>query len=274
MKPLPSGPTPEQVQKRKQGISSFGAKVNPVGGVTADFGLGYPYYFTARLTVGAFNVKPLGMASASSSRPSSTSTTGCSRPASAGGDRPACGGGPGRHRRRYRHQRPGHRLRRRVGGRVAGLRQRRDLLPDRPVDSLWLGLSSAPAKPRRATGSTEEVLLRGRCPRFSATIPPTTSRVTASTWGLKTVAALDRFTSVFLKIEFLPFADQFSFKPRMGFQDAVQQLALRQGHLRLRDGRHRAEVLTQGAFSGPRPVPEMPPVLVCVAVVNFRWRSG
>ena len=53
LKALPSGPTPEQVQQRKQGMSSFGAKVNPVGGVTADFGLGYPYYVTVRLTVGA-----------------------------------------------------------------------------------------------------------------------------------------------------------------------------------------------------------------------------
>src|SRR5262245_39027282 len=53
MKALPSGPTPEQVAKRKQGMSSFGAKANPVGGVTADFGLGYPYYVTVRLMVGA-----------------------------------------------------------------------------------------------------------------------------------------------------------------------------------------------------------------------------
>jgi hypothetical protein len=42
-------------------MSSFGAKVNPVGGVTTDFGFGYPYYFMARATVGAFNVKPLGL---------------------------------------------------------------------------------------------------------------------------------------------------------------------------------------------------------------------
>jgi hypothetical protein len=35
--------------------------VNPVGGVTTDFGAGYPYYFMARATVGAFNVKPLGL---------------------------------------------------------------------------------------------------------------------------------------------------------------------------------------------------------------------
>ena len=53
-------PPPEQMQRRKQGMSSFGARVNPVGGVTADFGIGYPYYLTARATVGAFNVKPLG----------------------------------------------------------------------------------------------------------------------------------------------------------------------------------------------------------------------
>ena len=53
LKALPSGPTPEQVQKRKMGMSSFGAKTNPVGGVTADFGLGYPYYLTVRLMVGA-----------------------------------------------------------------------------------------------------------------------------------------------------------------------------------------------------------------------------
>jgi PEGA domain len=61
LKQLPTGPSPEQVQARKGGMSSFGAKVNPVGGVTTDFGIGYPYYFMARATVGAFNVKPLGL---------------------------------------------------------------------------------------------------------------------------------------------------------------------------------------------------------------------
>jgi hypothetical protein len=61
LKQLPTGPSPEQVAKRKGAMSSFGARVNPVGGFTADFGSGYPYYFMARLTVGAFNVKPLGL---------------------------------------------------------------------------------------------------------------------------------------------------------------------------------------------------------------------
>ena len=61
LKQVPTGPTPEQQAKRKTGMSSFGAKVNPVGGVTADAGLGYPYYLSIRLTVGAFAVKPLGL---------------------------------------------------------------------------------------------------------------------------------------------------------------------------------------------------------------------
>ena len=74
LKALPSGPTPEQVQRRKQGMSSFGAKVNPVGGVTADFGLGYPYYVTVRLMVGARR-QARASTWASSSRPSSTSPT-------------------------------------------------------------------------------------------------------------------------------------------------------------------------------------------------------
>jgi hypothetical protein len=61
LKQLPTGPTPEQVQKRKTGMSSFGAKALPVGGVTADFGSGFPYYFMARLTVGAWQQKPLAL---------------------------------------------------------------------------------------------------------------------------------------------------------------------------------------------------------------------
>jgi hypothetical protein len=60
LKPIPSGPSPEQMARRKQGMSSFGARVNPVGGVTADFGLGYPYYLTLRVMVGALAVKSLG----------------------------------------------------------------------------------------------------------------------------------------------------------------------------------------------------------------------
>ena len=42
LKLIPTGPTPEQQHRRKTGMSSFGARALPVGGVTADFGGGYP----------------------------------------------------------------------------------------------------------------------------------------------------------------------------------------------------------------------------------------
>jgi hypothetical protein len=61
LKPLPSGPTAEQVVRRKTAMSSFGGKSLPVGGFVADLGMGYPYLFLIRLTVGAFNVKPAGL---------------------------------------------------------------------------------------------------------------------------------------------------------------------------------------------------------------------
>jgi PEGA domain len=61
LKLLPTGPTPEQVTRRKTAMSSWGASTLPQGGFTADFGLGYPYIFFARLTVGAFALKPAGL---------------------------------------------------------------------------------------------------------------------------------------------------------------------------------------------------------------------
>ena len=61
LKQLPTGPTPEQVTRRKTAMSSWGATTLPQGGFTADFGLGYPYIFFARLTVGAFALKPAGL---------------------------------------------------------------------------------------------------------------------------------------------------------------------------------------------------------------------
>ncbi len=47
----PTGPPPDQVQRWKQGMSSFGARALPAGGFTADFGMGWPYLFVGRLTV-------------------------------------------------------------------------------------------------------------------------------------------------------------------------------------------------------------------------------
>lgn len=61
LKVLPTGPTPEQVARRKAGMSSFGARALPTGGFTADLGVGYPNILMARLTVGAFTLKPGGL---------------------------------------------------------------------------------------------------------------------------------------------------------------------------------------------------------------------
>ena len=61
LKLLPTGPTPEQMMRRKSAMSSWGATTLPQGGFVADVGLGYPYIFMARLTVGAFALKPAGL---------------------------------------------------------------------------------------------------------------------------------------------------------------------------------------------------------------------
>lgn len=61
LKQLPTGPTPEQVQRTRTAMSSWGANTLPTGAFVADFGLGYPYFFFARLTVGAFALKPAGL---------------------------------------------------------------------------------------------------------------------------------------------------------------------------------------------------------------------
>ena len=61
LKLIPTGPSPEQIVRRRRQMSSFGARVNPVGGVTADFGVGYPYYLMARVMVGAVANKFVGL---------------------------------------------------------------------------------------------------------------------------------------------------------------------------------------------------------------------
>jgi PEGA domain len=59
MKLIPTGPSPEQIAKRRTQMSSFGARVNPVGGVTVDLGVGYPWYLSTRVMVGALGPKSL-----------------------------------------------------------------------------------------------------------------------------------------------------------------------------------------------------------------------
>ena len=60
LKVVPTGPSPEQLVKRRTQMSSFGSRTNPVGGVTVDFGLGYPWYLSTRVMVGALSPKNLG----------------------------------------------------------------------------------------------------------------------------------------------------------------------------------------------------------------------
>jgi hypothetical protein len=60
LKVIPTGPSPEQIARRRTQMSSFGARTNPVGGVTVDFGLGYPWYLSTRVMVGALAAKNLG----------------------------------------------------------------------------------------------------------------------------------------------------------------------------------------------------------------------
>jgi len=53
--------SPEQLEKRKAGMSSFGARTLPTGAFTADLGLGYPYILFARLTLGVLTTRSLGL---------------------------------------------------------------------------------------------------------------------------------------------------------------------------------------------------------------------
>jgi hypothetical protein len=221
LKPLPTGPTPEQVQKRKQGMSSFGARVLPVGGVTADFGIGYPYYFTARLTVGAFNVKPLGMDLGIEfqtffdiydlnlhARLQLVEVGPLSVAA-----RADVGGGTGTNgRSTYFFD---------FGG-IASL-----AFSDIATFSGTARFSAwsdgfCPSTTQQMNGVTPEAFCADAVWPTLFEKDPKTNRFggTRLYFGFEAVAALDRFTSVFLKIEFLPFPDQLSFKPRLAFEDA------------------------------------------------------
>jgi len=61
LRPLPVGLSPEQLEKAKASMSSFGARTLPTGAFTADLGLGYPYILFARLTLGVLTTRSLGL---------------------------------------------------------------------------------------------------------------------------------------------------------------------------------------------------------------------
>ncbi len=85
---------------------------------------------------------------------------------------------------------------------------------------------------------------------------PNTNRFGGSRlyFGFAATAAIDRFTSVFLQIEFLPFPDQLSIKARSAFTDTYNGALFVEGSVRLRHGRLHPEVLSGSAVrsTGPR----------------------
>ena len=253
-----SGPSAEQMQRRKQGMSSFGARVNPVGGVTADFGVGYPYYLTVRATVGAFNVKPLGFDMGIEFQTHfdlyNLSVHGRLQLVEAGPLSVA--------------------VRANMGG-GSGVKGRDTYFMDlSAVASLAFGSVATFSGTLRYSAWTDKF-----CPTstqrnngvgasdfcgdpnlgtdydhtlFSSN--PNTNRYSGSRMyaGIAAVAAIDRYMSVFLQIEFLPFPSQFSLRSAQGLQGRLQQRPLRRRPLRLRNGRRRAEVLGRSLAPPPQ----------------------
>jgi hypothetical protein len=221
-----SGPSAEQIQRRKQGMSSFGARVNPVGGVTADFGIGYPYYLTVRATVGAFNIKPLGLDLGIEFQTFfdlyNLSVHGRLQLVEAGPLSMA--------------------VRANLGG-GSGVKGRDTYFMDlSAIASLAFGSVATFSGTLRYSAWTDKF-----CPTRTQrnngvgasdfcgdpammvdydhtlfTSDPNTNRYSGSRLyaGVAAVAAIDRYMSVFLQIEFLPFPSQFSYEARKGFKDA------------------------------------------------------
>jgi hypothetical protein len=225
LKVIPTGPTPEQVQKRKGGMSSFGAKVNPVGGVTADFGTGFPYYFMSRLTVGVYNVKPLGidvgvefqtffetynLAAQGRLQFVETGPLSLATKVSLGG-----GAGPNGRQTFFADL---------MG--IASLAFSDVATVSATVRySLWDD-TFCPNTTQRSNGVTPESYcgdgMSGNWDQaLFGTTDPNGHGFTGSRLylGIGATAALDRFTSLFLQIEFLPAPDTLSPTPRMAFED-------------------------------------------------------
>jgi hypothetical protein len=224
MKAMPTGPTPEQMQRRKQGMSSFGAKTNPVGGVTSDFGLGYPYYVTVRLAVGAL-AKPgldVGVEFQTFFSIANLSLFGKLQLVEAGpfsfAVRGDMGGGTG------------------VNGRdtyfldlgaIASLAFSDVATVNGSIRySAWSD-KFCPSATQHSNGVDQDTFCTD--PMYWTTGPmqlfdenPNENRFGGQRlyFGIGITAAIDRFTSFFFQIEGLPFADQLSYKPRLAFMDA------------------------------------------------------
>jgi hypothetical protein len=229
LKVIPTGPTPEQKVKRRQAMSSFGAKVNPVGGVTVDFGLGYPYYMQTRVMVGAVAIKYFGLDVGVQARTMFDITDFALRgrvqlleagPFSVGADANVIGFGTG------------------VNGRSTVFGDYRAVASLAFADiatvsafghfSWWID-HFCPTTQQLANGSSEDaycnvtkdpVAFMQNFPNGNPTAADTGHRFYT---GLAASAFIDRLTSIFFEIEFLPFTDIYGFKPRKAYEGTYNQ---------------------------------------------------
>jgi len=228
LKQIPTGPTPEQVNRRKQAMSSFGARVNPVGGFTADFGSGFPYYFFTRLTVGAVQLKPpmgidVGVEFQTFFQIFNLAVHGRLQFLEAGplsmAVRADLGGGTGSN---------GHDTYFADGMLIASLTFSDIAVVSGTIrGSVWSD-KFCPSDAQRSNG----VMADKFCDDpnmwmglFDGT-NPNTNRFSGGRFyfGINATAALDRYTSVFLVLEVIPFPDELSPKPRFAFEDAYNSL--------------------------------------------------
>jgi len=227
LKVIPTGPTPEQRLKRRQGMSSFGAKVNPVGGVTVDFGLGYPYYLQTRVMVGAVATKFFGFDVGVQARTMFDITDFALRgrvqlleagPFSVGADTNVIGFGTG------------------VNGRSTVFGDYRVVASLAFADiatvsafghfSWWID-HFCPTAQQMANGTTADAYC-GLDPVAKMQLFGTGDPTAADTGhrfytGLAAQAAIDRLTSIFFEIEFLPFTDIYGFTPRKAYEGSYNQ---------------------------------------------------
>jgi hypothetical protein len=227
LKALPSGPTPDQVARRKMGMSSFGAKVNPVGGVTADFGAGYPYYITVRLAVGAV-AKPgidVGVEFQTFFSIANLALFGKIQLFEAGpfslGARASLGGGTGTNGRDTRFA---------DGTLIASLAFGGIATVNGSIRGSYWSDKFCPSFNQRGNGVEPEPFCddmaywTGTNPMIPQlfTQDPNGNRFSGTRlyFGLGFTAAIDRFMSVFFQMEGLPFADELNYEPRLAYMEA------------------------------------------------------
>ena len=237
LKLIPTGPSPEQVARRRTQMSSFGARANPVGGVTVDFGLGYPWYLSTRVMVGALNYKNLGLDVGVQAQTMFDITDFALRgrlqfldvgPFSMATEA-NLGGGTG------------------VNGRssfffdwdvIASLSFADVAHGLRVPPLLGLGrslLSDAGAAEQRHHGGRLLRLPAEQRPRSTLTMfrdgDPSRrgSPGTASTWAFRPAAAIDRLTSLFFQFEFVPLTQNYGLKPREEFEGKYNQALIGSG---------------------------------------------